>query len=141
MHILQLPCPNCRQRHYVDPFKKLSLPNTLSDDNFTNDERVVLWGAGEICIKMLDNYPVLKNEKFTVVDNSKSRQGYSVCEKKIVSPAFIDEFKVKAVILTVVRRRNEIMRQLASHPSIEHIYLPRIRTTEGNGASFTLEKV
>lgn len=140
MHILQLPCPKCRQRHYVDPFKKLSLPDSLPEEYFTNDERVALWGAGEICIKLLDHYPILKNDKFTVVDSSKSRQGYSVCEKKIGAPAFIDEYKIKSVIITVVRRKNEIMRQLANHPSIEHMYLPRIRTTGGNGASFTLEK-
>jgi anaerobic magnesium-protoporphyrin IX monomethyl ester cyclase len=141
MHILQIPCPKCRQRHYVDPFKKLSLQTFLPDEYFANDEHVVLWGGGEICIKLLDNYPILKNEKFTVVDSSKSRQGYSVCEKKIVAPAFIDKYKIKAVILTVVRRKNEIMRQLANHPSIEHIYLPRVRTTNGNGTNFTLEKL
>ncbi len=139
MHIHRLSCPKCRQRYYVDPFKKLLLPIALPEDNFMQHSHVVLWGAGEICIKMLDNYPILSDEKFTVVDSSKSRQGYSVCKKQIFEPTFIAENEIKTVILTVVRRKTEIMRQLANYPSVTNIFLPTVRKTDDNKAFFTLD--
>jgi hypothetical protein len=141
LHIQRLSCAKCRQRYYVDPFKKLHLPATLPDNDFSHDDHVVLWGAGELCIKLLDHYPVLQNEKFTVVDSSKSRQGYSVCGKPILTPEFINEHRVKTVILTVVRRKAEILRQLAAFPGIENIYLPAVAVTDAAPAAFVLERI
>ncbi len=141
LHIQRLSCQKCKQRYYIDPFKKLLRQQPLPDEDFANDDRVVLWGAGEICIKLLDNYPVLKGEKFVVVDSSKSRQGYSVCGKPIFSPAYIDENKVKTVIITVVRRKTEILQQLAAHPSVASLFLPEIQRTGNDQATFILERI
>ena len=140
LHIQRLSCEKCRQRYYVDPFKKLNLPASLPESDFMHDEYVVLWGAGELCIKLLDNYPALQNEKFVVVDSSKSRQGYSVCGKPILAPAFIDEHRVRTVILTVVRRKAEIMRQLAAYRCVANIYLPGISRIDNVNAAFVLER-
>ena len=139
LHIQRLSCGKCRQRYYVDPFKKLQLNPTLPNQDFMQDEKVVLWGAGEICIKLLDNFPALQSEKFVVVDSSKSRQGYSVCGKQIQAPAYIDEHHVRTAILTVVRRKTEILNQLASHPSISRIFLPGIQHTDNGQSIFKLE--
>lgn len=141
MHIQRLSCQKCRQRYYIDPFKKLLCQQPLPDEDFTHDKYVVLWGAGEICIKLLDNYPVLKNEKFVIADNSKSRQGYTLCGKHIFAPSFIDDYKVKTVIITVVRKKDEILRQLAAHTDVINIYLPQVECTESNRANFKLAKL
>jgi radical SAM superfamily enzyme YgiQ (UPF0313 family) len=141
LHVLRIACPSCKQRHYIDPFNKLTHPQSLPEENFTHDDHVVLWGAGEICIKLLDNYPALQNEKFVVVDSSKSRQGYSVCGKPILAPEFITDNKVKTVILTVVRRKEEIMRQLAAYPGITNIYLPGITRADDARATFDLKRI
>lgn len=140
MHIQRVSCPECRQRYYIDPFKKLQLSSSLPEDNFAHDNRVVLWGAGELCIKLLENYPILQDEKFVVVDSSRSRQGYTVCGKFIHPPEIIGKHEVKTAILTVVRRKAEIMRQLAAYPGIANIFLPATRKMDDGRASFGLEK-
>lgn len=140
LHIQRVSCPECRQRYYVDPFKKLQLPLSLPEENFSHDDRVVLWGAGELCIKLLDQYPILKDDRFVVVDSSKSRQGYSVCGKPIYAPEFIDAHQVRTVILTVVRRKNEILRQLEAYPGVANVFLPRSTRLDDRLATFGLEK-
>jgi hypothetical protein len=115
------------------------LHQPLPDNDFEREECVILWGGGEVCIQLLDYYPALKNEKFVIVDSSKSRQGYSLCEKQIFGPEFIDKNNVKTVILTVVRRKSEIMRQLGAYPSIANIYLPAARKISEDCAQFVLD--
>ena len=90
---------------------------------------------------MLDSLPALQREKYIVVDSSLSRQSYSVCGKLIHPPQYIDEFNVTTVIITVVRRKDEIIKQLALHPSIANIYLPGIKRTDHNHACFNLKKI
>jgi radical SAM superfamily enzyme YgiQ (UPF0313 family) len=141
MHIHRLSCPICRQRYYVDPFKKLSIDPTLPDNNFIHDDYVALWGAGEVCIKLLDNYPILKNKKYVVVDSSKSRQGYSVCGKAILAPEFIDEKNIKTVIITVTRKKAEIMDQLSAFSCISRVYLPAVHKTDRNQGIFKLNQI
>lgn len=141
LHIKRIVCIPCKQRYYLDPFKKLTIADDLLDSQLPADERIVLWGAGEICIKMLDALPGLQADNYVVVDSSLSRQGYSVCGKTIHPPRYIDEHKVSTVIVTVVRRKDEIVSQLASHPSITHIYLPGIQTTDAQHAQFDLKRI
>ncbi|MEI7611269.1 MAG: radical SAM protein [Betaproteobacteria bacterium] len=141
LHIKRNVCTKCKQRYYLNPFKKLSIQENSLDSLFSEEDRVVLWGAGEICIKMLDSIPVLQQEKYIVVDSSLSRQGYTVCEKPIHPPQYIDELKVTTVIITVVRRKDEIIKQLAAHPSVANIYLPGIKRIDRNHACFDLNKI
>ncbi|MBU1979128.1 MAG: B12-binding domain-containing radical SAM protein [Gammaproteobacteria bacterium] len=140
MHIRRMTCRKCRQRYYLNPLKNISR-QPLPDRNFEQDNRVVLWGGGEICIQMLDYYPDLQSEKFVVVDSSKSRQGYSVCCKPIFPPSYISEHNVSTVILTVVRRKEEILRQLAAFPGITNIYLPQTARIDDTHAEFYLGKI
>ncbi|MDP2827501.1 MAG: radical SAM protein [Sulfuricellaceae bacterium] len=141
LHIVRLLCDKCKQRYYLDPFKKLLRSVDLPDGNFRNDECVALWGAGEVCIKMLDHYPVLHSEKFVVVDYSKSRQGYSVCGKEIFSPSYIDKKNIKTVIISVARRKDEILRQLAEYPNIKRVFLPTIEKVDGTQAVFAFKEI
>lgn len=126
LHIKRTICSNCEQRYYLDPFEKLKhQPNNLFNDLLT-DTHVALWGAGEICIKLLDKYDELKNDKFKVVDISKSRQGYTVCDKYIHSPEIIDSLSIGTVIICVVQRMNEVLASLKSgFPSVTRIYVPK----------------
>jgi radical SAM superfamily enzyme YgiQ (UPF0313 family) len=127
LHIKRMLCPNCRQRHYVDPFERISHSEQAMQNYFEHDDRVALWGAGEICIKLLDKYPFFKDDKFIVVDISKSRQGYSLCGKKIFSPTMIHERNIRTVIIAVVNRKNEVLDHLnQKYRSIENIYVPDI---------------
>ncbi|MEI7811972.1 MAG: cobalamin-dependent protein [Ignavibacteria bacterium] len=133
LHVQMQLCPQCRQRHYVDPFNYISHSQKLMSHYFEKDNCVALWGAGEICIKLLDNYDIFKNDKYKIVDISKSRQGYSVCSKKIFSPEIINEENIKTVIITVVKRKDEIINQLnIRFPSITKVYLPDIEKNGGN---------
>ncbi len=139
LHIHRTFCPECRQRYYLDPFKYLALPGILPE--LPAQKPIVLWGAGELCIKLLDHYPALQDERFVVVDSSKSRQGYSVCGKPILPPNYLDEHKIDTVILTVVRRKHEIMRQLSNYPTVTNILLPAARKVDDCTARFTLENI
>lgn len=141
MHIQRLSCQGCGQRYYIDPFKSLQLQQHLPDNDFVNDDCVVLWGAGEICIKLLDHYPILRDDKFVIVDSSKSRQGYSVCGKEIHPPSYIDEHKTKTVIITVARRKDEIMRQIAAYADVTNIYLPTVERTDSDHGIFKLDRL
>ncbi|HLP98567.1 MAG TPA: radical SAM protein [Sideroxyarcus sp.] len=140
LHISMLLCEKCKQRYHLDPFKKLAR-RPLPGNGFEQDERVALWGAGEICIKLLDHYPDFQSEKFVVVDSSKSRQGYSVCGKQIFPPSYIAEHNVGTVILTVARRKEEILRQLAAFPGIADIYLPQTAKIDDTQAEFYLGRI
>lgn len=124
LHIHRFLCEHCRQRYYVDPFQKLLREPQLPEQDFSGEGRVALWGAGELCIKLIDHYKVLEQDKFIVVDYSKSRQGYSVCGKPIFSTDYINQQQIKSVILTVVKRKREILRQLAEYTCVERVYLP-----------------
>jgi anaerobic magnesium-protoporphyrin IX monomethyl ester cyclase len=131
LHVKRMLCTTCKQRHYVDPFEKISHSEKTMEQYFENDDHVALWGAGEICIKLLDKYPIFKDDKFIIVDISKSRQGYSICGKKIFSPEMINEEKIKTVIISVVNRKDEILQQLnAHHPSVTSIYVPDVAKME-----------
>jgi anaerobic magnesium-protoporphyrin IX monomethyl ester cyclase len=125
LHIKRILCPRCKQRHYVDPFEKISHSKKTMEQYFENDKHVALWGAGEICIKLLDNYPFFIDNKYVIVDISKSRQGYTLCGKMIFSPDMITEEKIKTVIISVVNRKDEILNHLnTQYQSVENIYLP-----------------
>jgi hypothetical protein len=133
LHWKRILCPQCRQRHYVDPFKKISHSQETMERYFYKNEEIALWGAGEICIKLLDNYSVFGNNNFKVVDISKSRQGYTVCGKEIFSPEIINKENIKTVVIAVVARKNEILGELSmSYPSVEKIYLPDISNQHGS---------
>lgn len=140
LHISRTLCVRCRQRHYLDPFKKLLLPASLSDDDFQGEKRVVLWGAGELCIKLLDTYPQLLSERFVVVDSSKSRHGYSVCGKLIHPASYLADNQIKSVIITVVHRKNEVLHQLRTFPQVSNIYLPGVTKQDRNRAALRLAR-
>jgi len=140
MHIRRVTCRECKQRYYLNPLKTISR-QPLPGGDFEQESRIVMWGAGEICIQMLDHYPALLSDKFVVVDSSKSRQGYSVCGKKILPPSYISEHDISTVILTVVRRKDEILRQLAEFSSIKNIYIPKTRKIDDARAEFYLGQI
>jgi anaerobic magnesium-protoporphyrin IX monomethyl ester cyclase len=141
LHISRQLCAKCRQRHYLDPFKTLNLPIVLSENDFLHDERIALWGAGELCIKLLDAYPELHSDRFIVVDSSKSRQGYSVCGKTIHPVSCLEELGIRSVLVTVVRRKEQILEQLAAYPGVSRIYLPRVVRLHTDRATLHLDRV
>jgi anaerobic magnesium-protoporphyrin IX monomethyl ester cyclase len=123
LHVKRMLCPQCMQRHYVDPFQKISHSEETMRNYFENDE---------ICIKLLDNYTIFKDNNFTIVDISKSRQGYTVRGKKIFSPEMINEKNIKTIIIAVITRKDEILGQLSTfYPAVTKIYLPDITKIDG----------
>lgn len=126
LHIKRTTCGNCEQRYYLDPFHKLHHQPAELLKMMENESHVALWGAGEICIKLLDKYDELKNEMYKVVDISKSRQGYSVCDKFIYSPEIIKSLSIKTVVICVVQRMSEVLACLKTgFPSVTRVYAPK----------------
>jgi len=136
-HVTQTRCPQCRQRYYVDPMKFMQ-HNFAWSIEFPSDTSVALWGAGELCIKLLDQYPDLHDDRFIVIDSSKSRQGYTVRGKPIYSPQAAITLGIQAVVITVIRRKSEILQQIAHHEWSPKIYhLPQAISTN-DGTLFAL---
>lgn len=141
IHIHKISCPSCRQRYYVDPLKKQSISQTLPENNFCNDKHVAIWGAGEICIKLLENLKNLDEDKFIVVDSSKSRQGYTVCNKEIFPTEKIIQLNINSVIITVTRRKDEIINQLLKINPLAIAYLPEIEHCQENHGTLVINKI
>jgi radical SAM superfamily enzyme YgiQ (UPF0313 family) len=140
-HVTQTRCPRCRRRYYVDPMNFMRHRPQLPADEVDHAAPVALWGAGELCIKMLDRYAGLRDERFIVVDSSKSRQGYTVRGKTIHAPGQAIAQGAHAVVVTVVRRRDEIMKQIEALDWAADIYLPK-PVKEGDGAlAFSLSRI
>ena len=133
LHISRILCSSCNQRHYVDPFQKLNHSPDMLLNILPKNGPTALWGAGEMCIKLLDAYPFFKHEDYVVVDISKSRQGYTVCGKYIYSPHTILEKNIRSVILTVIHRKDEIVKEIESkYAQVSKLYIPDIVKTQGN---------
>jgi anaerobic magnesium-protoporphyrin IX monomethyl ester cyclase len=137
-HVTQTRCPQCRQRYYVDPMNFMQHDGRLPTVEFADAPSVALWGAGELCIKMLDRFPALHDDRFVVVDSSKSRQGYTVRGKTIHAPEHAIAAGANAVIVTVIRRKDEILGQIADLRWPADIYLPEPVRTGTTGLSFGL---
>ena len=140
IHISKISCPACRQRYYIDPFNKITTSPDLSDTNFSDDKTVALWGAGEICIKLIESHPVLRSEKYVVVDSSKSRQGYTICNKEILPPESIIEKNIKSIIITVPKRKSEIISQILKTNPTTNIYTPETEQINDNHGIIKLKK-
>jgi anaerobic magnesium-protoporphyrin IX monomethyl ester cyclase len=133
LHIKRIICNRCFQRYYVDPFQKIAHSEDGIKEYFENDDRVAVWGAGEICIKLLDKYTIFHNDKYIIVDMSKSRQGYTVCGKCIAPPDVINEGRIESLIIAVVDRKDEILSELAGgYPSVKRVFIPHIKVINTN---------
>lgn len=135
MHVVRAICPKCNQRHYFDPFGFLSIGLNLEM------ESLALWGAGELCLKLLstavnsDAYPSIM-----VVDSSLSRQGFYLFGKPIQEPSMINWLSIKNVIVTVIARKEEILESLKAYPSVERILVPKV-SLFGDVAALTLVEI
>jgi len=127
-HVKRILCPTCNQRHYVDPFRG-SLVDAGSPLtarlHFGGYEKVALWGAGELCMKMIE-YMGFHASSFVIVDSSKSRQGCTLCGKEIHDPEIIRRDGISTVIVTVLPRREEILESLRDYGSVGRVYVPCI---------------
>ena len=129
LHNKRIDCPKCLQRYYVDPFQKIVHHVDDMRRHFLDDGAVAIWGAGEICIKLLDKYPVFHEDKFIIVDRSGSRQGYAVCGKQILSPGVITTRVISALIVAVVDRKDEVLIDLDNgYPSVKRVYIPHVQS-------------
>lgn len=134
LHVTRVRCNQCRQRYYLDPFQTLAHSCEFPGGGLGGEDRVALWGSGEICVKMLDRYPVLQEDRFIVIDKSRSRQGYTVCGKRIFAPDRITDLGISTVIVTVVRRASEILRDIVGHSAVTSIYIPVVSVDTGHAA-------
>ena len=133
LHIRAINCPSCRQRFYVDPFQRIGRNEEIMEGYLRNERKVAIWGAGEICIKLLDNYSMFYSNKYIIVDISKSRQGYTVCGKGIWAPEEINKMGVESVIIAVVQRKEEIVKVLrTTYPCVKNVYVPRVEAKNGD---------
>jgi anaerobic magnesium-protoporphyrin IX monomethyl ester cyclase len=133
LHNKRIVCNQCYQRHYIDPFQKLTHYEYGIKANFENYCSVAIWGAGEICIKLLDMYSIFHDDKYLIVDISKSRQGYTVCGKYIFSPDVINERNIEALLIAVVDRKHEILNVLEEgYASVKHVYIPSVLKMNNN---------
>ncbi|MEN6374033.1 MAG: radical SAM protein [Smithella sp.] len=118
-------CSKCNQRYLVDAFAKLNHEDKESISLFSAESKVALWGAGEICIKLLNAYNEFNTERYAVVDISHSRQGKTICGKEIFSPSIINEMNITSVIICVVRRGHEIIDHISREfLSVRNIFSP-----------------
>lgn len=133
LHMKKVSCPECHQRHYVDPYERVITKEKNMASRFSDGQEVAIWGAGEVCIKLLERFEVFRDDRFRVVDISKSRQGYSICNKTILSPEIIEKNKIKKVVIAVVSRKEEIVQDIKElFPSVEYLYTPGIEiSSEG----------
>jgi hypothetical protein len=126
MHIQKVFCPFCMQRHYVDPFLKIEIPDG-SFNILSNNTSIALWGAGEICIKLLDRLDKEQFNNVKVIDASKSRQGCTICGKIIQQPDIIHSDNIDSIIVAVITRKHEVIGELMrNYPQIRNIYLPEV---------------
>ena len=140
LHNCRIICNHCNQRHYFDPFEVLIHSNEKISKLFYDSELMAIWGAGELCIKLLDRYEIFKDEKFMVVDVSKSRQNYTIRDKLIYSPEIIDKKNIAHIIIAVVRSKNDIIDSIKLHyPSVKKIYVPHFESIS-NQLIFTLNE-
>ena len=130
LYTVRMRCESCNQAYYVDPFQKACHNELSADDYFGRDEIVAIWGAGEICIKLINNFPFFNDERFVVVDYSISRQGCSVRDKKIFSPGHLNSLNINTVIIAVTKRKNEVLNQITTEfPRINRIFVPDVEVS------------
>lgn len=140
IHMVMTRCPTCRQRYYVDPFAKLELPRDVFADCLGAGEPTALWGAGEVCIKLLDHYDALHANNVVVVDMSKSRQGSTIVRKPILPPSTINERAISKVIVAVVARKSEVLAELQLMPTVRQVWIPGV-VWMPSGGRFLLRRV
>jgi RecB family endonuclease NucS len=58
-----------------------------------------------------------------------------------LAPEFIDEKNIKTVIITVTRKKAEIMDQLSAFSCISRVYLPAVHKTDRNQGIFKLNQI
>ncbi len=123
----RMRCEGCNQAYYIDPFQKACHEELSADDYFGRDEFVAIWGAGEICIKLIDYFTFFNEERFVVVDYSISRQGCSIRGKKIFAPNHLNNLRINTVIIAVTKRKNEVLNQITKEfPGVGRILVPDI---------------
>lgn len=133
IHMVMTRCPECRQRYYVDPFEKMEHPPDAFEDCLGTGEPTALWGAGEICIKLLDRYEILHSDSVVVIDVSKSRQRGTVVGKPILPPSIIKERAIRKAIVAVIARKGEVLRELKSTTEIREAWVPDVERTRAGG--------
>ena len=72
-------------------------------------ERLILFGAGEYLVNRIEIFS--DNSILAVLDNSKARQGSTVCDIEIVSPEKIGAYEYDAIILMAGIRYVDAMQQ------------------------------
>jgi anaerobic magnesium-protoporphyrin IX monomethyl ester cyclase len=122
LHVTRSRCSSCNQRHYMDIFNSVGDFHNNLENTLSKDTKVAIWGAGELCIKLLERYDFIRSDKFVVVDASAARHGYSISGKNINSTSVIDEYEIKTVIISVIRYKDDVLEQLEKYDSVVNRY-------------------
>lgn len=141
LHVINTLCPNCQQRHYLDP---ISLAKPLSKADFIQlrkKQKIAIWGAGEICIKILDWIGEGFDENFVLVDASKSRQNLTLSNIRINPLEAIDLNQCDTLIITVVNKAQQITEQASAFKSITRIVVPAFQALSNNTGKIILSDV
>jgi len=123
-------CKACGMMNHVDPFEKaLHLPDVFFHQ-LPHDGEVVMWGAGGFYDKLMRKYKEFFSNRFLLVDAKNTQQGLSICNKKVLSPDIILDKNIKTIIITALKRKDEICATiLENYPFVEHIFVPALDIT------------
>lgn len=121
------PCPTCSLNNEVDPFTVASHCQDRFYKNIPADEMIVMWGAGGIYYKLINEYSILRSDNFILVDGNPARKGLRICNKVIESPDVMAERKVTTVLIAALSRKDEIIAHIKGHcPTVTSILIPSI---------------
>ncbi|NVN89005.1 MAG: radical SAM protein [Desulfuromonadales bacterium] len=123
-------CAACGIKNEVAPFRGATVNQSRFFDNLPGDGAVVLWGAGGIYYKLMQQVSGLAGERFQLVDANPEQQGLVICKKIVHPPELIASSGITTVIITALSRQHEIHATLVERfPSVNMILIPSFRLT------------
>jgi DNA-directed RNA polymerase subunit RPC12/RpoP len=108
---------NCGQRYYFELSNNIDWSEVIDYvcASVQNNSDIYLWGAGEVSIKIIDRLTQDARDRITILDSSKSRHGLTLRGLPIYPPDALHggvEVAPKLVLVTVLTRKNEILKSL-----------------------------
>ena len=128
---------NCGQRYYFELSNNIDWSEVIDyiRAGVQNKSDIYLWGAGEVSIKIIDRLTQDTRDRITILDSSKSRHGLTLRGLPICPPDALhggDEVGPKLVLVTVLTRKNEILKSLKDLGFKGEIVIPDLSFDRGS---------
>lgn len=108
-------CHTCGLVNFIDPFQAARHDPEIFGRELPPEVPVALWGAGGICRKLIQKYPLLGEDRFLLVDGNPELQGLKCFGKEIHPPEIIQRLGIAHVVITALSREREIALQIRQH--------------------------